>query len=228
MQPSIVETKIFKGDDADPRLALIGPGLTASAIFEAVTKGVSAKNDAKERPFPIIYPGIAAWAHTVAALRDTLVTGHNWKASETDNFSRTISPDGNHQFIVASGTAHTGLEHGFATTTRKKGKMTKQVVEANWDLFTFANQTPFAAMVEAGLQSQNQDGPSTWYILVHFAKKYVRVEMSIPHAFTDGRVSAWRERIIIPHIELPDYATAIDPHEFGPSGFIDIAVVPGG
>lgn len=227
MQPGAVETKIIKGDAADPRLTQIGPGLTASAIVEAVTKGVSAKNDAKERPFPIIYPGIAAWAHTVAALRDTLVTGHGWKASETDNFSRTISPNGKHQLIVASGTAYTGLEHGFATTTRKKGKKTKQAVEDNWDLFTFANQTPFASIVEAGLQTQNQDGPNTWYILVHFAKKHVRVEMSIPHAFADGRVSEWRERILIPQIELPEDAESIEPHEFGPSGFIDIAVVPG-
>jgi hypothetical protein len=38
----------------------------------------------------------------------------------------------------------------------------------------------------------------TWFMMFHTEEEAFRVELSLPNAITDGRITSWAERIILP------------------------------
>jgi hypothetical protein len=52
-------------------------------------------------------------------------------------------------------------------------------------------------------QGGDEDGPMTWFLLLHRSDREIRSELSLPSAMSpDGRITRWQERIILSVIPL--------------------------
>jgi hypothetical protein len=50
---------------------------------------------------------------------------------------------------------------------------------------------------------RGEEGPLTWFLLLHRGANEIRCELSLPSAMSlDGRITRWQERIIISTIPL--------------------------
>ena len=50
---------------------------------------------------------------------------------------------------------------------------------------------------------RGDEGPLTWFLLLHRAGSEVRCELSLPSQISaDGRITRWQERIMLPSIPL--------------------------
>ena len=50
---------------------------------------------------------------------------------------------------------------------------------------------------------RGDEGPLTWFLLLHRAGAEVRCELSLPSLLSeDGRITRWQERIMLPPIPL--------------------------
>jgi hypothetical protein len=69
---------------------------------------------------------------------------------------------------------------------------------------------------------RGEDGPLTWFLLLHRAAKEIRGELSLPSAMSpDGRITRWQERIIISAIPLDDAEIEVQAPQ-GPDLEIDV------
>src|SRR3546814_14292905 len=69
---------------------------------------------------------------------------------------------------------------------------------------------------------RGDDGPLTWFLLIHRAATEVRCELSLPSQISpDGRITRWQERIMLPSIPLDGAEIEIVAPE-GPDFDIDV------
>src|SRR3546814_20310676 len=69
---------------------------------------------------------------------------------------------------------------------------------------------------------RGDDGPLTWFLLIHRAATEVRCELSLPSQISpDGRITRWQERIMLPSIPLDGAEIAIVPPA-GPDFDLDV------
>ena len=71
-------------------------------------------------------------------------------------------------------------------------------------------------------QVHESDKRVTWLLLMHTAEDELRAELSLPASMGhDGRIDAWKERIILPSTPL-DPIESIDFPDFGPDLEVDV------
>lgn len=205
-------------------------GLTPGDIDYAL-RGADAEARMWSAAAPPVMPGIARWAKTNELLRLRLLA-RGWSLDNPGLMPRTISPDRRRAIVATAGDAATGIPGVNPTTRYAKGAQTARAIETNVQLafdfvglFSWPEPSDLAPSDDAapgGAASGNAvsgdavSGGSmsaraveTWLLLYNAAETRIRAELSLASAMSDaGFVGAWRERIILPVIELgsPDAA----------------------
>lgn len=190
---------VLHADPISAYNALSRLGLDQQSLLEAAMQGYLAKTNCTAN-HPPIFPALFAWAETVRALREQLVT-KGWKRNDDRNYSRIIHPDGHVAIVVATGDDATGDPARSPCTKSAKGPSTVDAVEINKSQAWLPGMEPLNLVHDK--QEENQ--PTTWFLLVHHAANEIRCELSLPFDMGyDSRIGMWSERILLP-------ATPLDP-----------------
>lgn len=167
-------------DDVSARLAELG--VNEEALRSAVMRGQLEFASCTDN-HPRMFPAIAAWAETIAGVRDNLAP-LGWTRSELKNYSRAADAAGRVAIAVAAGNEETGRAEGNPSTKTAKGARTVEAVVVNQvQLQLFENPAP----AEPG---EGEDERVTWLLLMYRTESEIRCELSLPVAIgTDMRVS---------------------------------------
>ncbi|HEV2619230.1 MAG TPA: hypothetical protein VGU23_04755 [Acidobacteriaceae bacterium] len=195
----------FEPDDVHARLA--GLGLTEEALLHAARRWYVAWGS-----FTLNHPqfgiGIAAWMEAVAALREATMP-HGWTRSDDRNYALVISPDGRTAINVASGDFGTGQKDANPSNRAPKGTSTTDAIAIN------QVQLELPLPMPTVLRGGGEQGPLTWFLLLHRSSEELRSELSLPlEISSDGRITRWQERIVLSAIPLDGESIEI----FGPQG----------
>ena len=168
-------------------------GLTAELI-ERVVRRAEAEASMCTALDPPIMEGLTRWGRMNRFLREELLP-IGWRFDNPRNLPRTIHPSGAFAIVATTGDELTGLADLLPATKYLKGDATVQAVEVNEQLtLDFSDLDP-------GLGDGRADGSGdmlTWLMLFHADDEGFRVELSLPDAIADGRITSWAERIILP------------------------------
>lgn len=194
-------------DAGDVRLAQLG--LRHAPIVDAVKRGYvafisSTPND------PPLFPGFAAWAMVVRALREYLLP-EGWQRSDENNYSLVVNGVGTVAIAVATGDDGTGRADEHPTTKSSKGPSTLEAVTSNQLKLDLGFEP--AELPQPARPATKEQQRETWILLVHRAQGEVRCELSLPTSMgPDGRVDGWQERIILGAIPTdPDIFSVARP-----------------
>lgn len=172
-------------------------GLEQEALKDAVRRGQLAFLSCTPN-HPPQFPGMAAWAETVCALREELAPA-GWQRSNDNNYALAVAPGGAIAIAVATGDEAIGRPDATPATNARKGPRTLDAVAGNQLRFTFMDQP----LSRRGQPRARTGGRETWILLLHRAADEVRCELSLPIAMDEeGHVNAWRERILLGSIPL--------------------------
>lgn len=179
--------------------ALTRLNLTEETLLTAVRAGYLAKANSTANHPPMHAPFVA-WSDAVRALRDGLVT-QGWRNSNRNNWPRSIHPDGKVALTVATGNEATGRANGSPSTKAAKGSATVSALLVNRELQFTLPGIDHPSDDETDSEAHGQ--AVTWLLLIHHGAKELRAELSLPlDVDRDGRVSIWRERILLKSIPL--------------------------
>jgi hypothetical protein len=174
-------------------------GLTADVLLNAVAASYQAWSNCTDLD-PKMYPGITMWATAVRHLRMGLLP--RWKANDEGNFPLTVSPDGSVAISVATADEATGFADKTPATQSSKGPRTMEAVAANNAQMGFELTFP-DGWIPPMYDAAKFGDCATWLLLIHRDETVVRAELSHPLSFDEyKRVSGWKERIILPTIDL--------------------------
>jgi hypothetical protein len=199
--------------DVAARLAQLG--IAVEDLREAVIGGYLARATCTAND-PPSFPGMVFWGVTTRILREQLMA-KGWVKSDAGNYSIVISPNSSIDLVVATGDEATGNAAKMPKTNYPKGPATVAAVLVNRsqiDLFS-----PTGSIHPAAAR-----GPITWVLLIaHTGERGARAELSLPLEIgDDGRIEAWRERIILPPLDDDGGEAARREAEGGPE--FDVAV----
>lgn len=181
---------LVEGDAVD-RLAELG---LSAEIVERVVRRADAEASTCTALDPPIMAGLTRWGRTNRYLREELVPA-GWGFDNPRNLPRTIHPSGDFAIVATTGDELTGIADLLPTTKYAKGYATAQAVEINEQLaLDFGD---FDIGTGAG-QGADAGDLRTWLMLFHVGEDGFRVELSLPDAIVDGRITSWAERIILP------------------------------
>ncbi len=127
-----------------------------------------------------------------------------------------IHPDGAMAINVASGDAGTGIPTASVSNRAPKGVSTADAISINQVQLELDLPVPDMPHV------RGDEGPLTWFLLLHRSSDEVRCELSLPSQISaDGRITRWQERIMLPSIPLDSTdVVAVTPQ--GPDLDIDV------
>jgi hypothetical protein len=190
MAQSIVRSDV---DDVTQRLALLG--LEQEQLLQAARRWHFSWSS-----FTLNHPpigiGISAWTEAVAALREELLPV-GWTRSDERNYALVLHPDGVIAINVATGDSGTGRPDAVPSSKAPKGVSTADAISVNQQQLELDLPVPDVPDI------RGDDGPLTWFLLLHRADGEIRSELSLPSAMSpDGRIIRWQERIILSPIQL--------------------------
>lgn len=189
--------RVHVGERARARLADLD--LDDVDLLEVCREGFRSAAD-QFSPFePVTAFGFQRWAKTVGRLRDVL-DGAGWSRLDINNAPRSLSPDGTGLIAAIADDERTADPDAMPSNARARGITFTREVTENASSATTAparvpllfDQTTFATV--PGL------APRTTRVLLYFwdrAADEIRAEDSLPEAIRDGRVTSWRERILL-------------------------------
>ena len=195
----------FDSDDVQARLAALG--LNEEALLHTAQRWhVSWSSFTLNHP-PIGI-GISAWTDAVAALREELLP-RGWRRSDDKNYALVIHPDEMMAINVATGDAGTGQVNANPSNKAPKGISTADAISVNQQQLELPLPVPDMPHV------RGEEGPLTWFLLLHRAANEIRCELSLPSGLSpDGRITRWQERIIISAIPLDDDEIEVEPPQW--------------
>jgi len=220
-------------DDLSPRACIVVPteaaparlaqlGLTIEILATAVAVGDSRRKSKTLAQYPRNYPGIVAWAETLAELRRKLIQLRvGWDSNHFSNYETVYLLEKSVSIAVAGGDKNTGIEGvNHPRLARKRGPMTTDRVEKN--LTNGLTNGQFA--LDYGPQFEPHEkkksnrptdfGCQTWFLVVHADKEEVRIELSLASGIDkEGLVASWIERIMIPSLPVSGAVLPIDPDQ---------------
>jgi hypothetical protein len=152
-----------------------------------------------------MFPAIAAWAETIAAVRENLAP-LGWTRSELKNYSRAADAAGRIAIAVAAGNEETGRADRNPSTKTAKGARTVEALIVNQAQLQLFEDSTTAEPPEG------DDERVTWLLLMYRGESEIRCELSLPVAIgPDMKVSQWQERIILRSISLDGDIEEIEP-----------------
>jgi hypothetical protein len=163
-------------------------------MFERVIRRADAEASTCTPLDPPIMEGLTRWGRMNRFLREELIPA-GWTVDNPRNLPRTIYPSGEFAIVATTGDELTGLVDLLPTTKYPKGDATIRAVEINEQL-----ALDFGDFDLGADDAQATDGGDllTWFMLFHVDEDGFRVELSLPDAILDGRITSWAERIILP------------------------------
>lgn len=209
--------QVRAGEQAVDRLAELG---LSAEMVERVVRRADAEASLCTPFDPPIMEGLTRWGRTNRFLREELIPA-GWSYDNPRNLPRTIHPSGEFAIVATTGDDLTGLLELLPATKYPKGDATVQAVAANEQLtLDFGDFDPGAAERPAS-------GPTdllTWFMLFRADEDGFRVELSLPDAIADGRITSWAERIILPVFPCDEDRLAILMPPGGDGGDEEIVV----
>ncbi len=207
---------LVEGEAVD-RLAELG--MTVELI-ERVVRRADAEASMCTPLDPPIMEGLTRWGRTNRFLREELIPV-GWRFDNPRNLPRTIHPNSEFAIVAATGDELTGLAGQLPATKYVKGDATVQAVEINEQLtLDFGDLDP-------SLDDGDGSGDMlTWFMLFHVDEEGFRVELSLPDAIVDGRITSWAERIILPIFPRDDdrLTSLVAPGGYGPGEDVVVEV----
>lgn len=199
-----MEATIVRVQPVEVQERLAALGVNEDALRSAVMRGQLEFASCTVN-HPRMFPAIAAWAETIAGVRDNLAP-LGWTRSELKNYSRAADAAGRVAIAVAAGNEETGRFEGTPSTKTAKGARTVEAVVVNQvQLQLFENPT-------SAEPAEGEDERVTWLLLMYRTVSEIRCELSLPVAIgPDMRVNQWQERIILRSIPLDGDAEEIVP-----------------
>jgi hypothetical protein len=186
-----MRTQVLVEGEAVDKLTELGLSVE---IIERVARRAEAEASMCTPLDPPIMEGLTRWGRMNRYLREELIPA-GWRFDNPRNLPRTIHPSGEFAIVATTGDELTGLADLLPATKYAKGYATVRAVEINEQLILdFGDFDPGpddSRAVEAG-------DLWTWFMLFHFDEDGFRVELSLPDAIADGRITSWAERIILP------------------------------
>ncbi|MEV6527222.1 hypothetical protein AB0M43_35355 [Longispora sp. NPDC051575] len=178
--------------------------------------------DAEARLYTELDPpgmsGMARYSRTVRGLRQALLP-QGWSFDNVMNQARTLSPDQDVAIIATLGDINAGNPDPGVVPTQQhpKGQATTRAVECN-------GQLSLLDLPELHWAPPAISGTTTWVLLYHPTEERITAELSLPEMVGErGRITAWRERIVLPDIMLePEITLAM--HSELPGDMLDIPV----
>jgi hypothetical protein len=188
--------------DVLQRLAALG--LTEANLLEAITRGGLARSECTTN-HPPLHAGFVTWSNTVCALREVLLP-KGWERSDEGNYSTVIHPTGSFAIAVATGDENTGNPNANPMTKSTKGPSTRNAIAVNnYQASLFPDLIPV-------LPASDSDERLTWLLLVSQVSGKLKSELSLPTS-CEGKVDGWKERLILPDIDLdPAASFSITPN----------------
>jgi len=178
---------------ADVQQQLAHLGLDQDDLSEAVIRGALARSECTPN-HPPLHAGFVTWSNTVCALREVLIP-KGWDRSDEGNYSTVIHPSGKIAIAVATGDENTGNPNANPMTKSTKGPITRNAVAMNiHQVSLFPELIPL-------LPTTQLEGRITWLLLVSQQEGKVKSELSLPTS-CEGKVDGWKERLILPDIDL--------------------------
>jgi hypothetical protein len=170
---------------------------------------------------PLLYPGYAAWAETVKALREELMP-IGWQRLDDHGLPLVVNPDGTLAITVSTADAATGRQDESPSTRSGKGPKTEQFVMVNqWQARLFSLDEYLAP------RSKVSSRWTTWILLFcrDDAARELRCELSRPIHFDPAErvVNGWLERIILTATAFDDSSISID-HDRASGSDIDVDI----
>jgi hypothetical protein len=193
-------TRVLVEREAVDRLA--GLGLTAE-IVERVVRRADAEASICTALDPPIMEGLTRWGRTNRFLREELISA-GWSFDNPRNLPRTIHPSGEFAIVATTGDELTGLAELRPATKYPKGYATAQAVEINEQLTLDFGDFDLRPDARGATGATDADDVLTWLLLFHVDEDGFRVELSLPNAIDDGRITGWAERIILPAFPRDD------------------------
>jgi hypothetical protein len=186
-----MSARVLAGSEASGRLAELG--LTIELI-ERVVRRADAEASMCTALDPPIMEGLTRWGRMNRFLREELIPA-GWRFDNPRNLPRTIHPSGEFAIVATTGDELTGLAGLLPATKYLKGDATVQAIVVNEQLtLDFGDFAPGLDDIPVGGSGEML----TWFMMFHAEEEAFRVELSLPNAITDGRITSWAERIILP------------------------------
>lgn len=186
-----MSARVLAGSEASGRLAELG--LTIELI-ERVVRRADAEASICTALDPPIMEGLTRWGRMNRFLREELIPA-GWRFDNPRNLPRTIHPSGEFAIVATTGDELTGLAGLLPATKYLKGDATVQAIAVNEQLtLDFGDFAPCPDDIPVG----GSGDMLTWFMMFHTDEEGFRVELSLPNAITDGRITSWAERIILP------------------------------
>lgn len=209
-----MQTKAVEELD-DVQMALARLGVPIQILQEAVQAGYVSRISRTTNDAPNA-PGFYQWNDTLRNLCENM-KGLEWQRDDSGNWPTIVHPKKVLAIAVSSGNKNTGKAHAMPSTKNAKGTRTTNAVSIN------ANQ-PWLPGFEFMQSDQDAEkSHPTWFLLFYTDEKELRAELSLPVKMdSEGHVSEWRERIILPTLSL-DPEIKIPKPDFGPDVDIKIA-----
>jgi hypothetical protein len=204
-------------DEAIDRLAELGLSVE---IVERVVRRADAEASICTLLDPPIMEGLTRWGRTNRFLREELLPV-GWTFDNPRNLPRTIHPSGQFAIVATTGDELTGLLDLLPATKYAKGYATVQAVETNEQLTLDFVDFDLGA---ADGQARNASDLLTWLMLFHVDDEGFRVELSLPDAIFEGRITSWAQRIILPVFPRDDDRLAALSVSAGPDQDAEIVV----
>ena len=186
-----MSARVLVESEASGRLAELG--LTIELI-ERVVRRADAEASMCTALDPPIMEGLTRWGRMNRFLREELIPA-GWRFDNPRNLPRTIHPSGEFAIVATTGDELTGLAGLLPATKYLKGDATVQAIAINEQLtLDFGDFAPGPDDIPVGGSGEML----TWFMMFHTEEEAFRVELSLPNAITDGRITSWAERIILP------------------------------
>jgi hypothetical protein len=186
-----MSARVLAGSEASGGLAELG--LTIELI-ERVVRRADAEASMCTALDPPMMEGLTRWGRMNRFLREELIPA-GWRFDNPRNLPRTIHPSGEFAIVAATGDELTGLAGLLPATKYLKGDATVQAITVNEQLtLDFDDSAPGPDDIPVGGSGEML----TWFMMFHTEEEGFRVELSLPNAITDGRITSWAERIILP------------------------------
>jgi len=199
----------------DVENALAGLSVPLKVLQEAVQAGYLGRISRTANDAPNA-AGFYQWNDTLRSLRENMAR-ETWRRSDTGNWPTTVHPENLLAIAVSSGNQHTGKETETPSTKAAKGPRTAKAVSIN------AHQSWLPGLEPLQEDLAPDANLPTWFLLFYADEKELRSELSLPvNMDSEGHVSTWRERIILPALPIDPVLTLPEP-DFGPDVDIKIA-----
>ena len=173
-------------------------GIPQEVLLEALRIGYQ-KGDFTTAAHPRTYQGTVVWGEITAELRGRL-KALGWDLDDTDNIARVISPDEEVVVVAVRGNHRTGRrsKHEQLSTLRPRGPAGVRIIKVN---------IQFELILQEDGDEMSQDVLSdfggTWFLLYNRVEDIIRSELSFANAVDEsGSLLKWRERLVLPDIDL--------------------------